>query len=148
MLFADRPPEPLADYPGYLMNWVANRSRRSFVEALAPLGLRPQQYGLLAIAASHPGVAQQRLAELAQIDPSSMVALLDELEAAGLAERRPYDEDRRKRAIHLTAHGERTLAQAREVAKQVGGDLLAPLTVAERAEFTRLLHKLTGVGER
>ena len=73
-----------------------------------------------------------------------MVALIDELEAAGMAERRPHDEDRRKRAIHLTAHGERTLTEAREIAKQVGGDLLAPLTAAERAEFARLLHKLTG----
>ncbi len=148
MLSADHPPEPLADQLGYLLNWAANRSRRRFVEALTPLGLRPQQYGLLVIAAGHPGATQQQLAELTQIDPSSMVALLDELEAAGMAERRPHDEDRRKRAIHLTAHGERTLTEASEIAKQVGGDLLAPLTAAERTEFARLLHKLTGVGER
>jgi DNA-binding MarR family transcriptional regulator len=148
MLSADRPPEPLSDYVGFLLNWTANRSRRRFVEALTPLGLRPQQYGLLVIAAEHPGTTQQQLAELARIDPSSMVALIDELEAAGIAERRPHSEDRRKREIHLTAHGERMLAQAREVAKQVGADLLAPLTADERAEFTRLLHKLTGAGER
>src|SRR5262245_60747489 len=97
MLSSDRPPEPLADHLGYLMNWIANRSRRAFFEALTPLGLRPQLYGLLVIAAKHPGATQQQIAEQAQIDPSSMVALVDELEAAGLGERRFDDADRRKR---------------------------------------------------
>lgn len=148
MLSADTPPPALADQLGYLMNWAAMRSRRAFVTALTPLGLRPQQYGLLVVAADHPGVTQQQLAGLAQIDASTMVALIDELETAGLAERRPDADDRRKRAIHLTAHGEQTLEHARAIATQVGGELLAPLSARERAEFARLLHKLTGLPAR
>jgi len=148
MLYADHPPEQLADQLGYLMNWAATRSRRAFVTALTPLGLSPPQYGLLVIAHANPGATQQQLAELAQIDPSTMVARIDELERAGLAERRPHPDDRRKRAIHLTARGEQELARARAVAAQVGEDLLAPLSARERAEFTRLLHKLTGLSDR
>ncbi len=148
MLSSDRPPEPLANHVGYLMNWAATRSRRAFVTALTPLGLRPPLYGLLVVAHANPGRTQQQLAELAQIDPSTLVAQIDELEAAGLAERRPDAEDRRKRAIHLTPDGEQALVRAREIAVQVGEDLLAPLSARERAELQRLMHKLTGLDER
>lgn len=145
MMFSDRPPEALAGHLGYLMNWTAIRSRRSFFTALAPLGLDPRRYGFLVIAATAPGATQQELAERAQIDPSSLVALIDELEAAGLAERRPHVDDRRKRAIHLTAKGEKVLAQAQAIADQLGDELTEPLTAAERTELKRLLHKLTGM---
>jgi DNA-binding MarR family transcriptional regulator len=145
MMFADRPPEALAEHLGFLMNWLAIRSRRAFVAALTPLGLDPRQYGLLVIMTGSPGATQQELAQRAEIDPSSMVALIDELEAAGLAERRPHSDDRRKRAIHLTAGGERALVDARAVAEQLGEDLTAPLTRAEAAELMRLLRKITGL---
>jgi MarR family transcriptional regulator, lower aerobic nicotinate degradation pathway regulator len=148
MLSSDRPPEPLSEHVGYLMNWAANRSRRAFVTALTPLGLRPPLYGLMVVAQANPGRTQQQLAELSQIDPSTLVAQIDELEAMGMAERRPHAEDRRKRAIHLTSKGERTLVRARELATAVGADLVAPLNARERAELTRLLHKLTGLDER
>jgi DNA-binding MarR family transcriptional regulator len=148
MLSSDRPPEPLANHIGYLMNWAATRSRRAFVTALTPLGLRPPLYGLLIVARANPGLTQQQLAELVQIDPSTLVAQIDELEAAGLAERRPDAEDRRKRAIHLTSDGEQTLARAREIAEHVGEDLVAPLNARERTELRRLMHKLTGLDER
>src|SRR5262245_1361819 len=107
MLSTDRPPEPLSEHVGYLLSWVANRSRRAFVDALAPLGLRPSLYSLMLVAHADPGLTQQQLAELARVDPSSLVSQIDELEAANMAERRPHAEDRRKRAIHLTAEGER-----------------------------------------
>src|SRR5262249_43022017 len=127
MLSSDRPPEPLSEHLGYLMNWAAMRSRRAFVMALTPLGLRPPPDGLMVVAAANPGKTQQQLAELAQIDPSTLVAQIDELEKAGMAERRPDADDRRKRAIYLTANGERTLARARAVATEIGEDLVAPL---------------------
>jgi DNA-binding MarR family transcriptional regulator len=145
MMFFDRPPEALAGHLGYLMNWLAIRSRRAFVTALAPLGLHPRQYGVLVIAGTAPGSTQQQLAELAQIDPSTLVALIDELEAAGLAERRPHVDDRRKRAIHLTPRGEEVLAEAQAIAVEIGQELTAPLNAGERAELTRLVHKLTGL---
>jgi len=82
------PPQALADHLGYIVNWAAMHSRRASVDALAPLGLDPRGYGVLVVAATAPGATQQQLAKLAQIDPSSLVGLIDELEASGLVERR------------------------------------------------------------
>ena len=84
-----------------------------FADALEPLGLRPPHFGVLTLIDSHPGSTQQELVDRSMIDPSSMVAVIDELEELGLAERRAHPGDRRKHAVHLTADGQRTLEQAR-----------------------------------
>jgi DNA-binding MarR family transcriptional regulator len=79
------------------------------------------------------------------IDPSSMVAVVDELEELGYAERRPHPGDRRKHAVHLTADGKRTLERARAVGVKLAKDILAPLDSGEVATLTLLLRKLAGV---
>ena len=43
------------------------------------------------------------------IDPSTIVTLVDELESAGLAKRRPHPKDRRAREVTLTPKGRRQL---------------------------------------
>ena len=76
-----------------------------FAKALEPLGLRPPHFGVMQLIASDPGITQQELADRSLIDASSMVAVVDELEEFGFAERRPHPGDRRKHSVHLTADG-------------------------------------------
>jgi hypothetical protein len=71
-----------------------------------------------------------------------MVAVIDELERHGLAERRPHPDDRRARAIYLTTAGEESLKRVRAVAARLQRELFAPLTSQERDTFTSLLAKL------
>ena len=92
-----------------------------------------------------PGLTQQELAERSLIDPSSMVAVVDELEELGFAERRPHPGDRRKHAVHLTGDGERILERARAAAMQTAKDVLKPLDADEVETLRRLLRKLAGV---
>ena len=123
------------------MNWCAQRSRERFAALLAERGLHPREFGLLNVVAASPDVTQQALGEAAGIDPSTMVATLDALEARGLAERRPHPTDRRKRVVRLTRAGEEELARARVLARRAGEELLAALTVQERADLHRLLRE-------
>jgi DNA-binding MarR family transcriptional regulator len=74
-----------------------------------------------------------------------MVAVIDELEAMGLAERRRHPDDRRKHAVYLTAQGRRTLERARKVAVEMAQDVFAPLDPGELETLRRLLRKLAGV---
>jgi DNA-binding MarR family transcriptional regulator len=148
MMWSERPPAALAGYSGFLMNWVAQRSRRHFARKLEDrFGLHPQDFGALNVIADQTGQTQQALGAAAGVDPSTMVATLDHLEEHGLAERRPHPSDRRKRAIYLTAEGERVLVEARRMAAETGDELLGALTADERAELNRLLRKLSGVDE-
>jgi len=146
MVDGDRPPVPLAQYSGFLLNWVAARSRMRFAEALAREGLHLREFAALNIVATRPGLTQHELAAAADIDASTLVATLDALEQRGLAERRILPEDRRKRAIHLTADGKGALRRGRMLAKRLGDELFGPLDAGERKQFDALLRKLAGVG--
>lgn len=139
------PPEPLASATGFLLSWNGRRAATEFTKALEPLGLRPPQFGLLTLIEVNPGKTQQELVTDSMIDPSSMVAAIDELEELGLAERRRHASDRRKHAVHLTAKGKRTLSRARRAASGMTEELLAPLSERERETLRQLLRKLAGV---
>jgi DNA-binding MarR family transcriptional regulator len=145
MRFEDPPPEPLASAPGFLLSWNGQRMAHRFAAALDPLGLRPPHFGVMTMIDAAPGSAQQQLVERAMIDASSMVAVIDELEHMGLAERRRHPDDRRKHAVYLTARGRRTLERARAAAIKLAQEVFAPLDPAELETLRRLLRKLAGV---
>jgi DNA-binding MarR family transcriptional regulator len=145
MRFEDRPPEPLASAPGFLLSWNGQRIAARFVAALEPLGLRPPHFGVMTLIDAHPGSAQRELVSRSLIDPSSMVAVIDELEAMGLAERRRHPDDRRKHAVYLTARGRRTLQRARGAAAKMAQEVFAPLAPDELETLRHLLRKLAGV---
>jgi DNA-binding MarR family transcriptional regulator len=145
MRFDRPPPEPLASAPGFLLSWNGQRTAHTFAEALKPLGLRPHHFGVLTLIATEPGSTQQELVDRSMIDPSSMVAVIDELEELGLAERRLHPSDRRKHAVHLTERGTETLDRARASAMETVKELFAPLDPEERETLRRLLRKLAGV---
>ena len=145
MRFDIPPPEPLASAPGFLLSWNGQRTAHVFAASLEPLGLRPPHFGVLTLIDSHPGCAQQELVDRSLIDPSSMVAVIDELEELGLAERRPHPGDRRKHAVHLTDNGQQTLQQARKLAIETAKEMFAPLSAEEVKTLRVLLRKLAGV---
>jgi DNA-binding MarR family transcriptional regulator len=145
MVDGERPPPQLAQYSGFLLNWIAARSRMRFAAGLAEIDLHPREFAALNIVAAKPGLTQHELAAAAEIDTSTLVATLDALEERGLAERRVMPEDRRKRAIHLTADGEAALRRGRVLAKRLGDQLFGALDADERRQFELLLRKLAGL---
>jgi DNA-binding MarR family transcriptional regulator len=145
MRFDRPPPEPLASAPGFLLSWNGRRISHMFAGALEPLGLRPPHFGVMTLIDSDPGLTQHELAQRSLIDPSSMVAVVDELEELGYAERQPHPGDRRKHAVHLTNNGKRILGRARAAAMQTAEDVLGPLDANEVDTLRRLLRKLAGV---
>jgi DNA-binding MarR family transcriptional regulator len=145
MRFDRPPPEPLASAPGFLLSWNGRRTATVFARALESLGLRPPHFGVMRLIEAEPGLTQQDLAERSLIDPSSMVAVVDELEELGYAERRTHPGDRRKHALHLTTEGKRMLKRAQTVAMETTKEILAPLSADEVNELRRLLRKLARV---
>lgn len=145
MLYSDRPPEELAGYTGFLLGYLGEKSRRNFMAVLEPHGFHPREFGLMTVMAKRPGITQQELAALARVDPSSMVALLDDLEARGIAERRVDPEDRRRRSVHLTAKGEEQMRILQREARRSARTFLEPLDDEEKEALNALLRKLAGL---
>jgi DNA-binding MarR family transcriptional regulator len=146
MLGEDRPPEALAGYTGFLMNWVGARSRARFAHALNErTGLHPREFGVLNVLDRNPGITQHGVGQHAGVDPSTMTATLDSLEERGLAERRAHPDDRRKRSVYLTPAGKEALREGRKLARAVGKEVLAPLNADERKQLHAILRKLSGL---
>jgi DNA-binding MarR family transcriptional regulator len=137
-------PAELSVFPGYLLARLGESSRRRFHDALEPEGLHPRHFGVMTMVAAHPGLSQKQLHEKTAIDPSSMVAVIDELEAMGLAKRRPHPDDRRVHAIFLTDSGQATLERVRRLAASLQGDFFQALSADERRTLHTLLRKLAG----
>jgi DNA-binding MarR family transcriptional regulator len=97
---------------------------------------------VLAAAAEYGGLSQREMGALLAIDPSAIVALVDDLERAGLVRRELPPGDRRTRLIVTTGEGHAVLARARELSAAVDSELLAPLTGAERAALLDLLRRI------
>lgn len=122
---------------------------RRFHEILAPVGLLPREFALLRAVGAAEGQSQQATGERLGIPPSRMVAFVDGLEERGLLERRLNPDDRRARALHLTAEGRRLLGRAFELAAQHERDLCADLSEAEREQMLDLLDRVSArLGER
>lgn len=130
-----------AEFAGQLFFQLWRACNAHTAAALATIGLTPPRFAVLNYLRNRNGAIQQRIASAMRVDPSTMVALVDELEAAGLAERRPLATDRRAREILLTPKGRRTLKRARELAEQVEEEVLRGLSTPERSVLTGLLRK-------
>jgi MarR family transcriptional regulator, transcriptional regulator for hemolysin len=125
--------------------WLLSRASHSLTTeltaALEDLGLSPRGHAVL-LAAMTGAHTQTELARAVGLDKTTMVVTLDELEAAGLAERRPSKVDRRARVIAVTPAGARKVAEAEEIGERIRADVLDALDPDDRDAFMRSLCRL------
>lgn len=128
---------------GFLLSRASGLVVRASNAALAGEGLRVRQYSVLVLACdAAEGMSQRELASVLGLDPSQVVALVDELAEAGLVERRPDPADRRTRLVVASGAGRRRReAAAARVAEAALGPL-GTLTAEERAMLGELLARV------
>jgi len=132
----------LTDRPGFLLSQLGHHAADRFAERLRPLGLRPRHFGLLSHLAAADGRTQQQLADAMGLHRNQMVALLDDLEARGLVERRRHPDDRRAHAVFLTETARELLPRAQRAADEHDADLVRALDAQERRQLIDLLQRL------
>lgn len=116
--------------------------RPGIAEVSAPLGFVPPHFGVLIFLERYKGQTQQQIADAVGANRNTMVAIIDDLERLGLAQRQPHPSDRRANAVHLTKQGRTTLQKARQLAAQFEQDFTAELDPAERETLVLLLRRL------
>ncbi|HEY4465570.1 MAG TPA: MarR family transcriptional regulator [Streptosporangiaceae bacterium] len=126
----------------YLLVQLGSHAARQFGERLAPLGLEPRHFGMLARLAAAEGQSQQAIGELIGLNATRMVFLVDELEQRGLVERRRNAADRRSNALYLTEQGRAKLRDVQVADRQHQQGMGASLTAEERVTLTALLRRL------
>lgn len=124
-----------------LIAQLARGSRRQIEQAVAAAGLRPRELLALWHLQERGPSAQQALAELVGVDATSIVAVLNSLEDAGLIDRRRDRADRRRAIIALSAKGEELLTELDSALHEVDDQVFAPLSPAERQTLSDLLAR-------
>jgi DNA-binding MarR family transcriptional regulator len=135
------PDAPVTEFTGQLLFRLWRASHTHAAEALESVGLTPPLFALLNVIAAREGAIQQELGTTMGIDRTTMVSLVDQLEHAGLAKRRPSERDRRAREVVITPRGRKLLARARGLLSQAEEDVLAGLTAAQRRDLAALLRR-------
>jgi len=86
---------------GFLLHEVARLLRKRFEQRAAHLGLTRSQWQAIAYLAKNEGINQTGLAEMLEIEPITLVRILDRLAERGLIERRQHPTDRRTWQLYL-----------------------------------------------
>jgi DNA-binding MarR family transcriptional regulator len=131
----------VAEFAGQLFFRLWRASHTRITEALQSIDLTPPLFGVLNFLGARQGAIQLEIATAMGIDPSTIVSLVDELERAGLAQRRPHPKDRRAREVAITPKGRRLLERGRQMALQVEDEVLQGLTATQRRELLSLLRR-------
>jgi len=138
---AAQAPAPMATDLCWLLSRASHGLTTEFTAALEELGISPRDHAVLFTAMTGE-FTQTEIARLVGLDKTTMVVTVDELEAAGLAERRPSSTDRRARVIVVTDAGVRLVLAADEVLERVRNDVLSVLEPDEQRVFLKALGTL------
>jgi MarR family transcriptional regulator, lower aerobic nicotinate degradation pathway regulator len=127
-----------------LIAHLARTITHRFEETLAPLGLRQRYLVTLTYLRDHGPAPQQALIDTLCLDASNLVALLNELEDAGLAVRRRDANDRRRHIVELTAVGREALREVARTLEAIEDDVLGALDHDQRTSLRDLLERVIG----
>ena len=132
------------EYIGYMLSDVARLIRTVFDRRVRGLGLTRAQWLMLTRLHRRPGASQTELADMLEIDRASAGRMIDRMEKGGWIERRADGVDRRVNRLHLTAEARKVHARMWAIAETTVDDALAPLSLKERDQFTRLTARVKG----
>ena len=111
-------------------------------KALGETGIRPRHAQVLKLLASNGPMSQQAILEAMEVDPSVLVAILNDLERDGLAERRRDSADRRRHIVAMSRRGAAALRKMERTITSVEGELFAELDATDRARLADLLERV------
>ncbi|MBY9064735.1 MarR family transcriptional regulator [Sphingomonas yunnanensis] len=143
---------PLARQLTALLIPLARSYRRHLDRELADLSLsHSSALAVMLLGRMEDGVRQGALAEQLGVEPPTVVPMLDQIERAGLAARRPDPADKRAKTLHLTDAGRALAAAAETRSSEIRTALFDGIDPAEIAVATdvlrRLAQALTRAGE-
>ncbi len=119
-------------WPALLMIKLGRITMYRFTEALEPFGVRPRHVAALIELRDSGGLTQQALSGALHLDPTNLVAILNDLEQRGYAIRRRDPQDRRRHLVEATDEGVAVIDRVAEVMDGVESELLAGLEPGER----------------
>lgn len=131
---------------GYALRRTQSAVFADFAATFAHAGeaLTPGEFGLLVLVERNAGLSQMALARALGIDRSTLVPILDRLQARDLLVRHRSPTDGRTHALALTPFGRKALARFGRLVRAHEKRILAGLSAAETRTLIDLLDKVRG----
>ena len=127
---------------GFLLKDVSRRYTRRFEERAQRLSLTLPQCRAIIYLEGSEGISQKRLAELTELDPMTLVRILDRMEDDGWVQRRFDPADRRAHSLWLTAKAKPVVEQIWQLITETRAEMLQGLSAEERALLVTLLERV------
>ncbi|MBB1627274.1 MarR family winged helix-turn-helix transcriptional regulator [Achromobacter sp. UMC71] len=125
---------------------VARQWRRAVDQRLQPFDLTQATWLPLVQLARAPGpMRQKELAAALSLDNSAVVRVLQSLEASGFIERLEDPDDRRAKALAITAQGRQLVRRVHTVSAELERELLDGMAPADVDAAHRVLERLGGL---
>ena len=127
----------------YRLSVLSNRISQTIADRYAErFGIGVTEWRVIAVLGRYPGLPANGVAERTAMDKVAVSRAVARLLERGLLVRGTHDDDRRRSVLELSDAGYAVHDEVAPLALEYERKLLAPLTVDERAELDRLLHKL------
>ena len=124
-----------------VLNDVARLVRTRFDQHARSTGMTRAQWIILARLQRQPGITQNEMATICEVEPITIGRLVDRLEARGMLERRPDPADRRIRRLHLLPAADPILKEIFRYKAMMHDEVTAGLDAkAREALIDSLLH--------
>lgn len=127
---------------GFLLHDVARLLRKRFEQRAKQLCLTRSQWQTMAYLAQNEGIQQGCLADILEIEPITLVRILDKLEERGLVERRRHPKDRRIWLLFLKDAARPLLTKMRAIGDLARSDALADVGETERDRLVQTLTQM------
>ncbi len=127
---------------GHMVCMTAHRFARAMNEELIPQGITYRQCQILAWIAFAGEMSQVDLADRMNIEPASLVPVLDRMERDGLIERVPDPDDRRRKIVRVLEKAEALWQKIVASAERVRERAIRGLSHEEVATLRTLLTQV------
>ena len=124
---------------GFLLHDVARLLRKRFEQRAKDMGLTRSQWQTLAYLSNNEGIHQAGLAEILEVEPITLVRILDKLAERGLVERRQHPNDRRLWLLFMREDARPLLDDMRSIGDQTRTEALEGVSAEEQARLYKLL---------
>ncbi|HEY5755038.1 MAG TPA: MarR family transcriptional regulator [Steroidobacter sp.] len=125
---------------GFILKNLERLYTKRFELLAQELSLTLPQCKALFHLSRNEGISQKRLAEIAEVEPMTLVRILDRMESDGWVERRPDPNDRRARTLYVRSGATPILEQIDKLSAQMRSDALAGLNAEQRNQLMGLLE--------
>lgn len=134
---------PFDDWIGFRLRMAQIASFQSFARHTQAIGLSPGRFAALILIDRNPGISQTALARAIGSDKSTLTPVLDDLAKRGMISRTRTRSDRRLYELSLTESGRDVVKAMQVCAERHERELDAVVGPRDRAQFVRILRKIS-----